>query len=150
MSFYNKENELTEEQSKRLDEIMFYNFITNLFIMMHNPIKVYDFVETVCVMGRLNSIILNSVVNTVLTDDIRFRPSRKEHAIILHLAGSPVRKTCETLQMSNTTYYKYIKKDIPIVPRHTEKQGAEITKFLDTLETLGRFTERRYDPWTSS
>lgn len=143
---YKKENSLTAEEAIRLDEIIFYNFIHNLFSLGHNPIKLYAFVEVVCSITNCNITILNSVVSTVLTEDKQYSPTREEHIFLLAKAANPVQNTCTIYNISPRTYYLILNKakeaGMNPTPKYDSLQHAEINKFINALETIPTLTRR--------
>ena len=141
-----KQSALTEQECARLDEILFYNLTHNLFKMGKNPVQIYSFIEVMCSLASCNITIINSVVATILTEDRRFAPGRKEHIYLLSKAAVPVRKIVADFGMSNNTYYAIVdelsKSTLPILPKFDSKQDEEMTKFIDALDLVTTLTRR--------
>lgn len=129
--------QLSDAERVRLDEITFCTFIKKLFSLNSNPTKVYDFVETICALGRCDLLLINSVVTVCMRQDRRYKPTREEHIFLLAKSNMPVRQILLYLGISQRDYYKVLSSESPnIQPRFDPKQYIEMIKFLNCLGNL--------------
>lgn len=131
-------NVLTQDEYIRLNEIIFFQLITKFFNASLSPVKIFQWIEYTCILGDVNKVALNSVVSSILNGDREFAYTQLEHMAILNKSGLPVRKICEKLNMSNTTYYHRLEEaqELVIKPRGTQPQQESIIAFLDIVDVL--------------
>lgn len=110
-----------------------------------NPAKILNLVEIIAEIGHVSLPIINSCVNTVMTDDRRYRPHYKEEFYLMHKARVPVRIICKEMHVTQRTYYKFIKKQVHrnYSPRFDDRQYEAMILFLTTLEDLVEPITRR-------
>lgn len=97
---------MNDTERKRLHEILFWYVIKRL-LKSTNPIKLYDFMESLSVIAECDTLVLRSCVQLVLMNDVHNRPRHAETVRLFSMAGMHVRDICKITNMSMSTYYKY-------------------------------------------
>lgn len=129
--------ELTDTERIRLDEIVFYDYIQDVFQNNPNPVKVFDFVEVLCSLTRCNMLIMNSIVIEMMNGGNHFIPTKLERIYLMSKSSLGVRDICRRLDITQRTYYKYVEKTPPYITcRLTTEQHEELLRFFKNLKRI--------------
>ena len=120
----------------RLNEIIFCNLFKKLLKEYSNPIRVYDLIEAMAKLVDANVLVLNSVLNIILSNDEQYLPTKREYMILLKKANIPVRKACKLANMSQSTYYSMSEAEYYIQPKFSQAQYEEMLKILAAFDNI--------------
>ena len=132
---------MNEVERKRLHEILFWYVIKRL-LKHTNPIKLYDFMESLSVVAECDTLVLRSCVQIVLMNDVHNRPRHAETIQLFSKAGMHVRDICKLTNMSMSTYYKYKDSEDYITLCFNTRQYETIHKALLLLSSMTVGLER--------
>lgn len=126
---------MSEEEKIRLNEIIFCKLFQQLLRQHVNPIKVYDLIIAVAAVVGANTAVLDTVISSILDNDRHYMPTKEEYAYLLRKSDVPVRRVCQLVHLSNSTYYKMDGTERHITRRFTEAQYQEMIKVLRFFKT---------------
>ena len=130
---------MEQEVLDRVAEIEFINYIDKILRKCPNPIKIYDYIESICEITGVSKLTVNSVVATILSEDRKYRPDQREIYSVCVKLNLPIRLRCKLMGVSNTTYYKATRKYdliVPVYPRYAERQNTAIKDFMKAVDYL--------------
>ena len=130
---------MEQEVLDRVAEVEFINYIDKIIHKCPNPIKIYEYIESICEITGVSKLTINSVVATILSGDKKYRASKEEIYSICTKLDLPVRQRCKLMGMSNSTYYKAMRNksmDVPVYPRYAERQNTAIKDFMKAVDYL--------------
>lgn len=121
---------MTKDEQIRLNEVIFCTLFQRLLKQNVNPIKVYDLLTSIARVAGINEVILNSVITILLNNDRRYVPAKGEYLHLMRKSLVPVRRICQILHISQTTYYSKKYRDMQCYPRFDPLQYQEMMKVL--------------------
>ena len=130
---------MTLPEEQRLREIVFHNYILGIQKINPNPIKVYDYIDSLCILCDANQTIVHSILNRILINDRKYAPNEYEIRNLYMRSGLNVRKFCRLRHMSQTTYYannETEKINFMAVPKYTEQEREEMWKIMKVVKHI--------------
>ena len=130
---YRREH-MTEPQRRRLEEVIFVQYVETTLNRVSNPSKLYVLMENIAVMYDGNGLTLKKIVSEVLCRREIYRASTIELRTLAHYTTAPLDTLLRLLGVSRATYYRTFDEARVKPPQFCEEYGDEIHAFLMFLK----------------
>lgn len=128
---------MTEAQRKRLNEIVFVQYVDSTLKRVSNPSRLYILMDTICEMYGGNSLLLRKAVSEVLCRRDMYKAGQQEIRALAHHTKAPLQRVLKLLGVSRATYYRSNNDEMIKQPQFEQEYYSEVEEFLKFLkETL--------------